>query len=169
MAVCKYCGVSLTEDNWYPASFRQNYYACKSCQCKRSKENYASRKPQVLKQKKGYYRQKRKFILVASHERWVTNKEIVLLHYTRIFDPDAIEPHCRDIFHKHLPNCPLAKDIRALSIDHIEGGGNKHLKAIGTQAIYPWLIKNNFPEGYQVLCMCCQFIKRAKNGELKRV
>lgn len=58
-------------------------------------------------------------------------------------------------------------DIRALSIDHILGGGGYHRKSntiIGTN-FYRWLKLNNYPEGYQVLCMNCQFIKRYNNME----
>jgi hypothetical protein len=58
-------------------------------------------------------------------------------------------------------------DIRALSIDHINGGGRKHtqeLKKVGT-IFYRWLIKNNFPKGYQVLCMNCNYIKKIENKE----
>jgi len=40
--------------------------------------------------------------------------------------------------------------IYALVIDHINGGGCKHAKVVGS--IYSWLIKNNYPSGYQVLC-----------------
>ncbi len=58
-------------------------------------------------------------------------------------------------------------DIRALSIDHINGGGQKHLREIGGH-IEDWLVKNNFPEGYQILCMNHQFIKRHENNEVKR-
>lgn len=59
-------------------------------------------------------------------------------------------------------------DIRALSIDHIEGGGRKHLQDndiwSGT-GLYLWLKRNNYPEGFQVLCMNCQAIKRSINNE----
>jgi len=55
-------------------------------------------------------------------------------------------------------------DIRALSIDHINGGGRGHLKSIKGN-FYSWLINNNFPDGFQVLCMNCQWIKRAENNE----
>lgn len=60
------------------------------------------------------------------------------------------------------------KDMRALSIDHIDGGGKKHreyLKSIGSQQFYTWLRKNNFPPGFQVLCMNCQFVKRVERKE----
>ena len=55
-------------------------------------------------------------------------------------------------------------DLRALSIDHINGGGDKDRREVDKQ-IYRWLRKNNYPEGYQTLCMNCQFIKRAENKE----
>lgn len=58
-------------------------------------------------------------------------------------------------------------DARALSIDHIKGGGNQHRNSVqrhGT-AFYNWLRKLGFPEGYQTLCMNCQWIKRREEGE----
>ncbi len=55
---------------------------------------------------------------------------------------------------------------RALSIDHINGGGNKHAKQVGFgMAMWYWLRRNNYPEGYQTLCMNCQFIKKSENKE----
>jgi hypothetical protein len=58
-------------------------------------------------------------------------------------------------------------DIRALSIDHINGGGTKERRENKTngQNLYRWLRKKGYPEGYQVLCMNCQFIKRVANNE----
>ncbi len=60
-------------------------------------------------------------------------------------------------------------DIRALSIDHIDGGGHEHRKSLrrGGLSFYKWLLENNYPEGYQTLCMNCQFIKTfRKDGPL---
>lgn len=52
-------------------------------------------------------------------------------------------------------------DIRALSLDHINGNGNSHRRNIHRAGIgvYFWLQQHNYPEGYQTLCMNCQFIK----------
>lgn len=61
-------------------------------------------------------------------------------------------------------------DIRALSIDHINGGGNRHRKEIGRgNSFWRWLKKNNYPSGFQILCMNCQFIKRYENKELEAI
>lgn len=66
--------------------------------------------------------------------------------------------------------CCGETEIGFLSIDHINGGGNKHRRQIDSKnhcsgrMFYHWLIKNNFPEGFQVLCMNCNWGKRMNNG-----
>ncbi len=62
-------------------------------------------------------------------------------------------------------------DIRALSIDHILGGGTaqKEDYKVGGNHFYTWLRKQRYPSGYQVLCMNCQFIKRHEKEEWANV
>ncbi len=58
-------------------------------------------------------------------------------------------------------------DVRALSLDHIMGGGTK-LRRNGGTGGWTWyykLRKQSYPKGYQTLCMNCQFIKREENNE----
>ena len=62
-------------------------------------------------------------------------------------------------------------DVLALSVDHISGGGLIHLRSLGISggsALYRWLIKNDFPHGFQTLCMCCQFIKEVESSCLTK-
>ena len=58
-------------------------------------------------------------------------------------------------------------DIRALTVDHLQGSGTKHKKGLGLKGIgfYNWLKKSGYPEGYQTLCMNCQFIKKHESNE----
>ena len=59
-------------------------------------------------------------------------------------------------------------DVRALSIDHIHGGGYKYrVKGHGAAGgrFYALLRQQGFPDGYQTLCMNCQFIKRWEERE----
>jgi hypothetical protein len=56
--------------------------------------------------------------------------------------------------------------LSCLSIDHIEGGGSKDPRR-GISRYY-WLKANNYPTGYQTLCMNCQWIKREVNNECHR-
>lgn len=53
-----------------------------------------------------------------------------------------------------------------LAIDHINGNGNKERKKIkkAGSGFYKWLIDNNFPEGYQVLCHNCNMGRHLNGG-----
>lgn len=44
-----------------------------------------------------------------------------------------------------------------LTIDHVAENGAEHRKQIGraSDKLHNWLIKNNFPAGYQILCFNC--------------
>jgi hypothetical protein len=52
--------------------------------------------------------------------------------------------------------------LEFLTIDHINGGGNKHRQQIRSRICH-WLKKNNYPEGFQVLCFDCN-LGRSING-----
>lgn len=58
------------------------------------------------------------------------------------------------------PSCRCCGEtiIEFLSFDHINGGGSKHRKSgIGNMSY--WLVKNNFPIGFQILCHNCNQAK----------
>lgn len=49
-----------------------------------------------------------------------------------------------------------------MTLDHIDGGGSAHKKAVnGNQMIYSFLRANNYPSGYQLLCFNCNSAKGA--------
>ena len=56
-------------------------------------------------------------------------------------------------------SCCGENKVEFLGIDHINGHGNEHRKSMKGTNIYRWLIKNDFPEGYQVLCHNCNLSK----------
>lgn len=59
-------------------------------------------------------------------------------------------------------------DVRTLTIDHVNGGGNNHRRISGLSGgteMYRWLKKQKYPTGYQTLCMNDQFIKKLDNKE----
>lgn len=78
------------------------------------------------------------------------------------------ELKCKKEVLTHYGNGQLAcvrcgfKDIRGLSIDHINGNRGKDKDS---RKLYRWLRRNNYPDGYQTLCMNCQFIKREEKKE----
>ncbi len=64
--------------------------------------------------------------------------------------------------------CCNLEQYEFLCIDHIEGGGNEHRRSLqmsktrcgsSSTNFYKWLEKNNYPEGFQVLCHNCNMAK----------
>lgn len=62
--------------------------------------------------------------------------------------------------------CCKESELAFLTMDHIDEGGNAHRRTLtkdgsiaGSPKFYNWLIKNNFPSGFQVLCHNCNFAK----------
>lgn len=55
-------------------------------------------------------------------------------------------------------------DIRALQIDHINGGGTQERKEEHNYITYKRIASGD-TEGYQVLCANCNWIKRSIRGE----
>jgi hypothetical protein len=49
-----------------------------------------------------------------------------------------------------------------LTVDHVRGNGAEHRRELGVTGFkfYRWLKKQDFPPGYQVLCMGCNWAKR---------
>ena len=55
-------------------------------------------------------------------------------------------------------DCCGEAHLEFLTIDHIKGGGTAHrkkLKTEGGSGMYRWLEKNDFPEGFRILCWNC--------------
>ena len=81
--------------------------------------------------------------LATSRNRRVRRE--VLSHYS-----DGI-PHCV---------CCGETEFEFLTIDHINGGGNAHRKSTGSGAnMTDWIRRNNYPDGFQILCMNCNWAK----------
>lgn len=66
----------------------------------------------------------------------------------------------------HCVSCDCkVKNPRHLTIDHKNNNGAKHRRETrGIGSIYRWLIKNNFPEDFQVLCWNCNLAKEKYGG-----
>jgi len=119
---------------------------------------YIENKERIAKVNKVYYDKNHDTILakarVRSRKHDIALKIEVLSHYGNG------NPKCITCGESRLP---------CLSIDHIDGGGADERRKFNIGAhTYWWLKSNEFPEGYQTLCMNCQWVKRAENKEYRR-
>ena len=59
--------------------------------------------------------------------------------------------------------CCNERCLKFMTIDHINNDGSKHRKIIKMD-ITSWLYKNNYPIGFQILCMNCNWGKGRNHG-----
>jgi len=74
-----------------------------------------------------------------------------MMYYTLRYDPSATEPYC---------HCPGHDErcIELLVIDHKKKRTKKE-KGLSGKPFYKHLKEINYPDGYQVLCFSCNFVK----------
>jgi len=68
-----------------------------------------------------------------------------------------------EIYGRKCVDCGF-EDARALTLDHIKNNGSEERKQLGERGVYLRATNQYLPEDYQILCMNCQFIKRAISG-----
>lgn len=127
---------------------------------RRYRENH---REEIREKEKAYYWQNKERVRKGNSEAVKRHfgriKHAVFLHYSKTDPPHCMCNGCL----WHTENC-VAENLIVLSIDHINGDGGKHRKELnihGGKEFYKWLVKNNYPEGYQVLCMNCQWSKKS--------
>lgn len=115
--------------------------------------------------KQGYYRNNREKILAQTKKYQMEHPERRQKWNNKLANKRKLEV-LTHYGNKRLA-CVICGESRidCLSIDHIRGGGTQHrLKTkLAGEKMYRWLIENDFPVGYQTLCMNCQFIKRKQD------
>ncbi len=130
---------------------------------------YIVNREQLLQQKREYYRQRGAEIRVKRRECERLHPEVKAKN---LASARASANRCR-VRNKlealtHYGNgvavcvrCGFV-DVRALTIDHVNGGGRQHRISINNNHIYVWLRQQGYPSGYQTLCANCQMLKEAE-------
>jgi len=129
---------------------------------KRAKRSAYSKRPEVRAKQKARKSTPEAKVKIASYEkeRRETLKEDVFSHYSKIHSNSDI-PCCRC--------CGESSHMEFLTMDHIAGrkqmDSEPELLKLGyssklsAQPLNVWIIDNNFPEGFQILCINCNFAK----------
>lgn len=70
----------------------------------------------------------------------------------------------KEVFQHYGCKCACCGEatLEFLGIDHVNGGGNKHRRETlrsYCNNVYLWLKKNDYPEGFQLLCHNCNMAK----------
>jgi hypothetical protein len=179
---CRVCGCALTAENSWSSQWKHGIYICKACdraqrRDRRLRNLEASRAREAAyrdshrderrAQGATYRERHRDELLEKSRIRYETSRE----HNAEVRQAWSLALKYEVMSHyaDGDPACARCdySDLRALTIDHINGGGGAHRRQLngGGWRTYSWLRASHYPVGYQVLCMNCQFIKKLENGE----
>lgn len=122
----------------------------------RSKAHYAAHKAERSKANKEYRKLHAEELKRKRDQYVLSNKEKVAESQRNTRNKcrmQALEayggPSC---------SCCGCTDVKALCIDHTDGGGNAHRRGInrlGGYAFHVWLKQSGYPPGYRVLCINC--------------
>ena len=116
---------------------------------KYKKQWYEANKTRENKRSRDYYEANKERIAEQTKRKNQEIKKAVMSYYSEGF------PKCK---------CCGEFGLDFLSIDHVNGGGTQHRRLVAGTVLYRWLIKNNFPDGYQVLCFNCNCAKGLKQN-----
>lgn len=179
MKVCSQCGEEKALSEFYfNKRFGREVAACKGCSAK-AKKAYALKNSEKLKVVARKWQKANPERVRAAQDRWRAKNPGLAAQRTAEWRAKNRE---RALGAQRLANrklkdaayaayggyrcsCPGCKEtIEAfLSLDHVNNDGAEHRKAVDRRKIYKWLAQNNYPDGFQVLCMNCNFGK-ARNG-----
>lgn len=149
--VCKNCKKEkplveyyLHQDLHRDASRRQ---PCKDCRKRIDREQYRTNK------------ERRKRILARNSEYQKSNRSKMNALSNRNYHRRRIK-----VLEYYGAKCACCGETAQefLAVDHINGGGRQHRKSLGT-SIFAWLIRNNYPDGFQLLCHNCNHAKHVYN------
>lgn len=114
---------------------------------------YQKNTDRILEQKKLYRLENKERVNGSQRyhmkESYKCARMIVLQHYSR-----------------DVPQCACCGELiyDFLTMDHVDGKKKwNHDLSYGGRKLYRWLINNNFPDGFQVLCCNCNFARSRRN------
>ena len=113
---------------------------------------YRKNNPENIKLAQKKYRERNREV-INKHSRIQEKKRRIKLRH------NLLKHYSKNTFQCA---CCGEKHIEFLTIDHVNGGGNEHRRQIGGSGgynFYRWLKRNNFPNGFQVLCHNCNWAK----------
>lgn len=110
-----------------------------------------------------YLNNKNKRVAINS-ENVRSGKNKKYLHNYYLNNKDTFEfkekrrKYCRRLLNKVLDyyghQCSICENTERLCVDHIDGKNIDGKHRIG-KGLWVWIIKNNFPEGFRILCKKC--------------
>ena len=154
MKICSKCKVSKKKSEFYRninnGTVDELHSWCKPCcredQNRRARENQL-KNPEYIRARAKKWRDSNREQYRKTHNAYHARRRLKILeHYSQ---------------GKATCKCCGETEIQFLSIDHIGGGGLQQGReeGYGRGGLSAWIVRNNYPTGFQILCHNCNFAK----------
>jgi hypothetical protein len=142
MKLCSVCGKSYKWGSLCKSCFMKAHYVKeREVILQRAKDYVENNRQKVFERKKEYRWENKERLAKEKRDWYESQKKKCFLHYGN-------------------GGCSACgeREEEFLVLDHVAGGGNEHRRVVGKN-IYSWAIRENFPDGLQVLCRNCNHEK----------
>jgi hypothetical protein len=150
MKTCLVCGKPTPDNRWKSCGEAHSKLLRKECERRwreKDEEHYHLLARKRARKYRSLYPERTREV---DSNRRLRIRLAVLTHY------GGVPPRCQ---------CCGESTAAFLTIDHIDGGGRSQLSSLGgSQSLMRWLIRNNYPSGFQVLCYNCNCGRAKNNG-----
>ena len=181
MKVCRICGIQKVETEFYFANKPKGQIRteCKKCTNSITSE-WAKSNPDRIKELSKASRKKNsvkqsEYRKAYKEKNWQYWKDWRIANleksraYARKSQTKRRELSKMAVYSHYGMKCACCGESQMmfLTIDHINNDGAEHrkkLKGIGGSPFFEWLVRNNFPEGFQTLCRNCNWGKHVNHG-----
>ncbi len=150
MKICRLCKSTKSLADFHADKIKSGGYRSECKECTRARgRKYYSQNGKVVRAKNKLWRDANK---VSSKEQERDRRARQRINCIEYYSNGS-----------SVCACCGEGNFRFLTIDHINNDGYIHRNS-GVSHICSWLIKNGYPEGFQVLCFNCNCGKRVNNG-----
>lgn len=108
------------------------------------------KRPEIIEKLRKYYKKRNKerseYYKIRARIRDKKLKMMIITHYTK----GKMRCQCS--------KCDV-KELGFLTVDHINNDGTEHRKKLKNYNIYKWIVDNNYPNMFQILCYNCNLTK----------
>lgn len=166
MRKCYGCKETKPESKFGADEKTRRRNLCRECKRIRGRASYRRNREKRLASVKAYYEANRSAKLEYA-KKWHQEN----LDRVNVYRKKTALKLRSDVFEAYGGKCLCCGEttLLFLTIDHIDGDGNRHRKKVlgshlkaGTH-FYRWLRQNDYPSGFRILCFNCN-MGRHRNG-----
>ena len=112
-------------------------------------KHYSEHKEEIKSKKKKYYAEHNEELNEHRRKHYATHKKQIGEYKSKQNKKERLI-----VLNHYGGKCAFCgdKNINHLCIDHINNDGGQHRKIVPASRLPRWLIKNNFHNGFQILC-----------------